>query len=337
MDYPLPIDLHQTHSDILNSELNCLIFGGPFLTKSFDDSLPLRVLELCCDTGWWSATTDCHFQQQHNGHRAEFVGLDVKPIPTGVEAAYRESGMKWQFIQHDINDLPWPMADGSFDLVMARNLCLTLDCTKYSETVQEYVRVLKPGGILELWEQDTTIRALRPKVRDRAAEPISVELAQLGLYPVLDNSAFGRAADCHVADFNGWIKSGLADLRLPTEPCSYIEAMFGAHLVEGSEKLEMQIKKRAAVPLAGEPLIWEMDGSRPRELGNDQKAVRCMALEGLIALVEAFQPVLRTKSGANQAAWDAWLDKAKKDWLAKGGFAKGECLEFGAWSLRKRS
>lgn len=321
--YPLPVDLLETNRQIMFAKLTTTIYDTLILDRDLlQDRPPLRVLELGCDTGWWSAAAHQHFHGR--GHTAEFVGMDLKaPLP-GAETYYSALGMRWSYIQHDLNNTPWPVADASFDLVMARNITLALDGSGYSAIVQEYVRVLKPGGTLELWEHDTTIRAL--KKQDAAPDA-------RGVYPGLDNAHFGPARNRFVAQYNAWLTAGLADVRLPTVPCSYIEAMFGGHLVESSDELDMVCTRRVAVPLGAS----EEEEEEEEEPDGEHEVIRRTALENFVRMVEAFEPLLRAASGLSQKSWDDWLNEARKDWWLGGGFASGECLELGAWSLRRKS
>lgn len=173
----------------------------------------------------------------------------------------------------------------------------------------------------------------------------SSDLTLLGVYPVADSAAFRAAVNPHATQYNTWVTAGLADVELPTVPCSYLDAMFRGHLVGGSEDLntESMLVKRLAIPLSVAPMVWERDQQQQQQqdrgqgdaLGPDQEVIRRTALENFVAMVEAFGPLLQTKSGMSQADWDVWLGKAKKDWLEGGGFAFGECMELGVWSLKK--
>ena len=52
-------------------------------------------------------------------------------------------------IAHDLNELPWPWADSSFDLIVARAVLEHLRMTLI-ESVNECWRILRPGGYLQL-------------------------------------------------------------------------------------------------------------------------------------------------------------------------------------------
>lgn len=60
-------------------------------------------------------------------------------------------------VVHDLNVLPWPWADGSFDQVVARAVLEHLRITLL-ESVNECWRVLRPGGTLWMklphWQHD---------------------------------------------------------------------------------------------------------------------------------------------------------------------------------------
>lgn len=312
--------------------LSSTIFDTPVLSRSLLNDLPplqpLRVLELGCDTGWWSATF--HQYLQARGHSATFVGIDIKH-PSGIEESCWALGMDFTYIQHDLNVTPWPLPDGSFDLVMARNLTLALDGRKYSDITKEYVRMLTPGGTLELWEHDMTIRAMRPEVQQLRDEQSHLDM--LGLYPVTDFRAFGSAPNDKIAEYNRWVTAGLAELKLPTMPCSYLEAMFRGSLVEGTDDLEDVQSKRIAIPLSVEAMSWEGQGG---VLSVTQEVIRRTALDNFVAFVEALEPTLRGQDKKSQVDWDDWINGAKKNWYEDGGLCSGECLELGVWSVRKK-
>lgn len=52
-------------------------------------------------------------------------------------------------VAHDLNDLPWPWKDNSFDLIVA---CAVLEHLRINliESVNECWRILRPGGVLHM-------------------------------------------------------------------------------------------------------------------------------------------------------------------------------------------
>jgi len=61
----------------------------------------------------------------------------------------------------DLNDLPWPWPDNSFDMIVA---CAVLEHLKINliESVNECWRILRPGGVLHVklpyWNSDNSYR-----------------------------------------------------------------------------------------------------------------------------------------------------------------------------------
>lgn len=99
--YPLPVDLAETHRHTLLTLLTLQIYKTPILSSELLENPPLRVLEIGCDTGFWSQK--CHQYFKDRGHRASFVGIDLKPSAHVDSRAYRRMGMDWQYFQHDVS------------------------------------------------------------------------------------------------------------------------------------------------------------------------------------------------------------------------------------------
>ena len=74
-----------------------------------------------------------------------FTGIDISPVIQGIKAQNIE------FIQKNILD-GLPFQDNSFDYVHQRFLIAGIPLDKLQDLVNEIVRVLKPGGYLEVFE-----------------------------------------------------------------------------------------------------------------------------------------------------------------------------------------
>src|SRR3989304_5503030 len=59
------------------------------------------------------------------------IGIDVRPHPSAD-------------IRHDLNAVPWPFEDGSFDLVVMRHVLEHLK--DVVEIIDELYRITRPGG-----------------------------------------------------------------------------------------------------------------------------------------------------------------------------------------------
>ncbi|KAK3308287.1 uncharacterized protein B0T15DRAFT_104508 [Chaetomium strumarium] len=182
LPYPLPVDLEELNRQVLKTMMMLQLFGRPICSPEFADRPPSRILDAGCGTGFWSMM--CHRYYAARGHKdISFTGLDIVQLPptlaTGSTGSSTSSisgdapppdrpdkDMNWRFVQHDLRKVPLPFPDESFDYIMSKDMCLAVSATMNQALIEEYIRVLKPGGTLELWETDHMLRMLRPHVPD---------------------------------------------------------------------------------------------------------------------------------------------------------------------------
>ena len=188
LDYPLPVDLPELHRCSMKTLMLFQLFGGPIVSPLFQDRPPARILDLGCGSGFWSMM--CHRYWSKKGHpNIHFTGVDIAPIagasgwgpddpaPSASSASSMSDGavpaaslrppdkdMKWRFVQHDIRRFPWPFNAAEFDFVMMQSTSTIAPFHMSQSFTTEILRVLRPGGTLELWESDFIIRMLRPHV-----------------------------------------------------------------------------------------------------------------------------------------------------------------------------
>ncbi|KAL6920897.1 hypothetical protein FSHL1_004873 [Fusarium sambucinum] len=341
--YPLPTDLTELHRQSLRTLLMIQVYGAPVYTPFIQNNPPQRVLEVGCGTGFWS--------------------IDIAPLAPGspgspAELCKPDKDMKWRFIQHDLRQRPWPFGDEEFDLIMVKDACLMVPSHVYQLFVEEYLRLLKPGGVLEIWDSDPTFRMLRPHVP--SAMPGSEEAEEheaaldLGAFLMTSKTPLSAPLNSFLVEYNTYLSRTLEGRQLSPVPCSLISAF----LLQEAEDL-MDIKsKRLAIPLS--EVRWEREGvggvvtkdgksyvemkakSAPNQkvekktLTPGQSALRKTALLTVAQQVSALEPILRDASGKSQDEWDAWVAKMMADLMSETGTSWGECLELGVWSARKR-
>ena len=97
----------------------------------------LKILDVGCGTGFFTILL------AKQGH--EVIGTDLTPdMITNSRILAKEEGVKCDFQVMDAEYLSFP--DGSFDVVISRNLTWTLP--EAAQAYKEWSRVLKPGGLL---------------------------------------------------------------------------------------------------------------------------------------------------------------------------------------------
>ncbi|KAK8221872.1 hypothetical protein M8818_000037 [Zalaria obscura] len=352
LPYPLPVDLQEIQRQNVRTMMGCEIFGSPVaaptITKS---SVPKRVLELGCGSGYWSAI--CHEYFTSLGHpNVEFVGLDVAPLAPDL----KKQGLNWTFVQHDMRRTPFPFEDGHFDYIMLKDMGLAVPLGPPSQQLtDECIRICREEGTVEIWESDHCMRCLLPhpsaaSAKDRHAEDLAIAT---GTFLFSPGTPFAPAQNKYIVDSNSWIQEAFDRRKLPPFPCARVAQI----LFQEPEHLADVGSRRIAIPL-GE-LHWEKErlsnGKRSKSSSNlaasakgkgkvgeasltpDQAALRMTALWAVLGKIESLEPLLKEVSGKNSEEWAHWWASMMTNLLEQKGASSGECLEFGAWWATKRT
>lgn len=356
--YPLPVDLTELHRQSLRTLLLIQVFGRPVCSPSFANKPPAKVLEVGCGSGFWSMMCHRYFAQRGHGS-ISFTGVDIGPLapgsagaPSGANKPDRD--MNWNFVRHDMRQTPWPFADGEFDLVMVKDLSMATTNVMQQKLMDEYLRLLRPGGTLEIWESDHSLRMLRPHVPGGSADDDEEHdaAASLGAYVMTANTPLSAPLNNFLVEYNSWILRALEARDLSSVPCTLI----GPMLLQESDSLHDVRSRRLAIPLS--EARWEREGvggvvtkdgktyietkSKTKEEGPKksltagQAALRRTALLTVVQMMQSLEPLLREVSGKSQDEWDGWLGKTMNDLMQENGTSWGECLEVGAWWAKKR-
>jgi SAM-dependent methyltransferase len=359
LSYPLPCDLLELHRQTLRTMLLIQVFGGPVCTPNFQHKHPKSVLEVGCGTGYWSSV--CHQYFARQGHSVSFTGIDIAPIAPDLSVHH---DMKWRFIQHDLRRMPLPFDDDEFDLVMVKDLSLVTPTGAMQQyLMDEYIRILRPGGSFEVWDGDHTIRMLLahapPATQEGDSESEDEEQERANAtatYILTNNTPLTAPQNQYLLDYNNWITKSLESRKLTPMPCTHIRPL----LLQEAEDLAEIESRRLAIPL-GE-VRWEREGvggtittegaggrsshgsskaskandSERRTLSTGQVALRRTALLTVVQMIEAMEPLLREASGKGQDEWDRWVGNMMNDLLKQNGTSWGECLEVGAWWATKK-
>jgi hypothetical protein len=238
-----------------------------------------------------------HYKERGQHKDISFTGLDIVSLPPNsspnssvssspssadTSADSRPAkGMNWRFVQHDMRKLPFPFPDSSFDLIMAKDVNLAISIPMQQGIVEEYIRILAPGGTLEIWDCDQMLRMLRPHVPDcpttsgpaitdndiNTATPTQGHPQQPGpgpdegdetelggAYVMTPKTPLSTPLNNFLVEYNSWVARALEARALCTMPCTLI----GPLLIQESEVLTGVGSRRLAVPLS--EIRWEKEG-----------------------------------------------------------------------------
>ncbi|KAH8427967.1 class I SAM-dependent methyltransferase [Aspergillus melleus] len=329
--YPLPCDLPELHRQTLRSLMLMRVFGGPFCTPYPADGPPKRILEIACGSGLWSSL--CHDYFARRGNRnVSFHGIDLLSVAPDL----RKQGVNWQFKRHDLRKPRLPFPDGYFDFVFIKDagMCPSSPAQQASG-LSEPLRVLKSGGILEVWDSDWVFRSLLPNpapARKLASREQEIADAT-ATYTFSSATPFTKAQNKFLQDYNSWVEKAFDRRKLTALPCATIGLSFNSEI----DVLENIDSRRIAIPLS--ELRWEREGQGKgtrKQLTSDQLSIRRTALLTVIQMIEGMEPMLMEASGKSRDEWDRWWTAMMADVFQKGGLANGECLEVSAWWGRKK-
>jgi SAM-dependent methyltransferase len=293
----------------------------------------------------------CHRHFAQRGFTSiSFTGLDIAPLAPRMDT---DDDMNWRFVQHDLRRTPLPFRDEEFSLIMCKDVSLVLPQSgMQQELLDEYIRILKPGGTIEIWDGDHSLRMLLPHAppstredEDDSEDEEQVHTNAMGTYTMTSQVPLAAPQNQYIQEYNVWIAKALQKRQLTPMPCTFFRPL----LLQESEILIETDTRRLAIPL-GE-VRWEREGvggavsagftgkgkeSDRKLLTAGQAALRKTALMTVIQFIESMEPLLREASGKGQDEWDRWQGGMMNDLLKNNGTSWGECLEVGAWWARKK-
>lgn len=359
LNYPLPVDLTELHRQNLRTLLLIQVFGAPFCSPAFDEAPPKKVLELACGTALW--TSACHDYFKGQGYEnIAFTGLDIAPLAPDL----KEHGVDWRFVQHDLRKSRLPFEDEEFDFLFVKD---TAFCARgfgvQTNPLGILLRYLKPGGVIEVWESDLLFRCLLPfpHVAPGTTGEDVEQAEETATYVITSGTAFAKAQNPFLLDYNSWIEKALDKLKLLAAPCAVMGIAFSSepdvYTEVGSRRIaipfgEVRWEKEDPPPETENLLSRANETSTSKQhsrksskakaistsrkvLTPDQAALRKTALNTVIGLIESLEPVLMKESEKKQDEWDRWWANMTANLLLENGTINGECLEVGAWWARK--
>ncbi|KAI7849785.1 S-adenosyl-L-methionine-dependent methyltransferase [Circinella umbellata] len=105
---------------------------------------PTTIVDIGTANGIWAIEMAAeHFN-------ARVIGIDIKPPTTHQQVTGPKN---LSYVEADIND-PLPLEDASVDFIFQRSMGTVIRKDKWNHILEEMFRILKPGGYIELIEQD---------------------------------------------------------------------------------------------------------------------------------------------------------------------------------------
>jgi len=287
----------------------------------------------------------CHEWLARSGDiTTSFTGCDIAPVATDL----RQFGLDWRFVRHDVRTKPLPFADGEFDFVFVKEATglLTPANTELGEPVNgldELVRVVKRGGVLEVWDTDHVFRTLlaNPQHPMNASNEELEQAERSATYLVSAGTAFAPSQHKELKKYNAWVQSAFSKTRIAPEPCQLV---MWALQVRPDELVGVG-SRRVAIPFS--ETRWERESQLARMKGKgvnmdgvnylteEQAAIRRATLETSLDMILATRGVLKAEANLGPTEWDKWFIALSKDLLVNDSMTDGECLETGAWWAKR--
>ncbi|KAL0954511.1 hypothetical protein HGRIS_003478 [Hohenbuehelia grisea] len=156
-DVPYPL---QYSSDMLNYDIwDHMFLVGCCRRLSMHqlDVPPATVLDLGCGGGYWAMEAARHWKE------SIVIGYDIADIQPQLCAlpGYQDLARRVKWVHGNLLDgLPFPT--DHFDFVRISGIGLGVPEDEWQYVLEDVARVMKPGGILEVFEEDLIFPCMRP-------------------------------------------------------------------------------------------------------------------------------------------------------------------------------
>ncbi|KAF7727375.1 hypothetical protein EC973_007618 [Apophysomyces ossiformis] len=141
------------------------VFGGNLKARLKN---PSKILECACGVGLWS------LEMAQSFPNCQIIGMDIVP-PNDKDAAHwinavRANGgneMTLSNLSYEYGDVLNPLKydDNTFDLVYQRDASTIMPSKHWRGAINEFFRIVRPGGLVELVEHEMTFKYPGPNAQ----------------------------------------------------------------------------------------------------------------------------------------------------------------------------
>lgn len=148
--YPLCYDRHVLELESLDNRFVKHLRGGSVSLVNFSDKEPLpeRSLDLGCGTGTWVVDAAKEWP------KCEFVGFDLVNIQISLKLLDPSLAERITWVHGNFLTTKLPFDDDEFDHVHIQSIARGVPENKWNVLFDEINRILRPGGCVEILEDD---------------------------------------------------------------------------------------------------------------------------------------------------------------------------------------
>ncbi|KAI0340197.1 hypothetical protein BDW22DRAFT_1360728 [Trametopsis cervina] len=125
-----------------------------FQARVFPNGVPTRCLDLGTTLGTWVIDTAKTFPQ------CTFIGFDLMDVQIDLRYVEPDVAERISWVHGNFLEFPLPFEDDEFDWIHLAGVALAVPEHKWTALFEELHRILKPGGIIEMLQQDAMFPVL---------------------------------------------------------------------------------------------------------------------------------------------------------------------------------
>jgi ubiquinone/menaquinone biosynthesis C-methylase UbiE len=219
--YILPKDTEEGNRLDVQGYLFKLAAGGLYRAPLHQ---PRSILDVACGTGTWGRDMAVRFP------RARVIGIDLdESLPEKAMEVLGPGGQFPQNFRFQVADAlqPLPFTSGAFDFVHARLISPFVPIARWPDVVREMVRVLQPGGLIELVDHQTAPHTPSPGYNCFLAA-VAKLCEQRGVYAGVGETLFSylrQAGVMQVQQGQSASESRRQQRLLAADCCAFVEHM----------------------------------------------------------------------------------------------------------------